>query len=73
MTPERSPQWQEIVRKFVVRRTLSGLSQRDVAARGGLHQALISDVELLKRIPSGEMLIRLAAAYGFKLTLEDAK
>lgn len=68
-TREHSPEWQEILRQLTVRRILLGRSQRAVAAIAGTRQAVISDLELGKRVPTAEVLIRLAAGYGLRLAL----
>lgn len=71
MSPDRSPDYQGLVRRCAVRRILSGESQRELGERTGISYGQISAFERGGRVPVAETLIRLVSAYGFRLTLED--
>jgi transcriptional regulator with XRE-family HTH domain len=52
-------------------REKNDLSLRELAKRGGLSPAFLSDIELGRRYPSDEVLGKMAAQLG--VTLEDLK
>lgn len=56
-------------RELVAARALVGLSQAQVAARAGVSQALVSQVERGRTVPSLEVMGRLASATGHDLSL----
>lgn len=52
-----------------IARVGAGLSQRDLAARAGLTQAFVSQVERGQSVPGLESMVRLSTALGLSLSL----
>ncbi|MEX0626792.1 MAG: helix-turn-helix domain-containing protein [Chloroflexota bacterium] len=58
-----------LARELVAARAVSGLTQRQVAERAGVSQALISQAERGRIVPSLDVMHRLASAAGHDLVL----
>lgn len=57
-----------IARRFANVRSRSGLSRKDFAASLGIHPVVAGDIELGKREPSREVLVRLVQAWGVDIS-----
>lgn len=57
-----------IASRYALIRSRSGLSKKAFAETLGVHQVVSGDIELGKRDPSRDVLIRLARVYGVDLT-----
>ena len=53
-----------IAKRFASVRSRSGLSRKDFAASLGIHPVVAGDIELGKRDPSREVLVKLVQAWG---------
>lgn len=56
-----------VARQIIALRKVSGLSQRDFAARIGIKQPQLARIESGKQIPKLETLMKLAAGSGYNL------
>jgi transcriptional regulator with XRE-family HTH domain len=57
-----------LARELIAARAVAGLTQRQVARRAGVSQALVSQVERGQTTPSLDVMHRLAAATGYDLS-----
>lgn len=53
--------------RFKECRIAVGLSQTDAAQAAGVHQTAISMYELDKRVPTADVIIKMALAYGVSI------
>ena len=53
--------------RFKECRIVAGLSQTDAARAAGVHQTAISMYELDKRVPTADVIIKMALAYGVSI------
>lgn len=73
MSRPYGPQWAATTRQLAVRRVLLGLSQDDVAKAARTTRGAISEIERGTRVPTVELLIRIARVYGLRLALTSAE
>lgn len=57
-----------IADRFAIVRSRSGLSRKDFAASLGIHPVVAGDIELGKREPSRDVLVRLVQAWGVDIS-----
>lgn len=62
-------EWEAIARQLTVRRILLGMPQDAAAAAARTSRGAISEMERGVRVPTAELLIRIARAYGLRVVL----
>lgn len=61
-------EWAELGQAIRARRRAAGLSQEELAERSGTHWTYISEIENNRRNPSVELVRRIAAGLGLRLS-----